>query len=156
VGFISREHVARLLRGLDSNTLVEILQALNTFWSQNLSWSAKLLNLPFAERLKAVFSDLAQRAGIKDARGITLIPELAHKDLAEMIGCSRPMVSRLLAEMAENKLLMRNGKQYLLLNKWRRDAKPGLAPVSDPHQNRELDDRPFAERPIDLMHRKNR
>ena len=129
VGFISREHVARLLRGLDSNTLVEILQALNTFWSQNLSWSAKLLNLPFAERLKAVFSDLAQRAGIKDARGITLIPELAHKDLAEMIGCSRPMVSRLLAEMAENKLLMRNGKQYLLLNKWRRDAKPGLAPV---------------------------
>ena len=129
VGFISREHLARLLKRLDASALVEILQALNTFWSQNLSWTVKLLNLSFAERLKAVLSDLAQRAGVKDARGITLIPEPAHEDLAEMIGCSRPMVSRLLAEMAEDELLTRVGKQYLLLNKWQVDAKPELAPV---------------------------
>jgi len=118
VALISREHVARLLAGLESNALIEILQALNTFWSQNLRWFAILLNLPFAQRLEAVLSELALRAGVKDALGTILIPELAHEDLAEMIGCSRPMVSRLLAEMAENSLLTRRGKQYLLLNKW--------------------------------------
>jgi len=118
VALINRDQVARLLRGLGPDMLVEILQALNTFWSQNLRWFATLLNLPFSQRLEVVLNDLARRFGIKDARGTILIPDLAHEDLAEMIGCSRPMVSRLIAEMADSGLLTRTGKQYLLLNKW--------------------------------------
>ncbi len=118
VALINRDQVARLLRGLEPEVLVEILQALNTFWSQNLRWFATLLNLPFWQRLEVVLSDLALRFGVKDARGTILIPDLAHEDLAEMMGCSRPMVSRLVAEMAEAGLLSRSGKQYLLLNKW--------------------------------------
>lgn len=98
--------------------LVEILQTLNTFWSQNLRWYATLLNLPFWHRLEVVLNDLALRFGVKDSRGTILIPDLAHEDLAEMIGCSRPMVSRLIAEMAEGGRLSRSGKHYLLLNKW--------------------------------------
>jgi CRP-like cAMP-binding protein len=129
VALVSRDHIARLLATLDSNALVDMIQALNTFWSQHLRGFAMLLNLPFAERLEVVLSELAERAGVKDARGTILIPELAHEDLAEMIGCSRPMVSRLLAEMAENGLLMRRGKQYLLLNKWQSSAKRDLPQV---------------------------
>lgn len=132
VALVSHDHMARLLRSLDSDALVEILQALNTSWSENLRWFATLLNLPFAERLEVVLSALALRAGVKDARGTILIPELAHEDLAEMIGCSRPMVSRLLAKMAENELLVRRGKQYLLLNKWQFGARQGLPQVK-PH-----------------------
>ncbi|MGA7873370.1 MAG: helix-turn-helix domain-containing protein [Candidatus Binatus sp.] len=60
---------------------------------------------------------------------ISIIPELAHEDLAEMTGCSRTMVSRLLAEMAENELLIRRGKQYLLLNKWQSRARQALPQV---------------------------
>jgi biotin operon repressor len=65
-----------------------------------------------------VLSDLGTRAGVKDSEGTILIPELGHEDLAEMIGCSRPMVSRLIAEMIESGLLSRRGKQYVLLKKW--------------------------------------
>jgi len=43
------------------------------------------------------------------------MPELAHTDLADMIGSSRPMVSRLIAEMTEEGLLLRQGKQFVLL-----------------------------------------
>ncbi|MHB8392712.1 MAG: Crp/Fnr family transcriptional regulator, partial [Acidobacteriaceae bacterium] len=118
VALINRDQVARMLRGLGSDALVDLLQALNTFWSQNLRWFATLLNLPYWERLEVVLSDLALRFGVKDARGTILIPDLAHEDLAEMIGCSRPMVSRLIADMSEGGLLSRSGKQYLLMNKW--------------------------------------
>jgi CRP-like cAMP-binding protein len=48
-------------------------------------------------------SDLANRAGVRDSEGIVLIPEIGHEDLAEMIGCSRPMVSRLIAQMVESR-----------------------------------------------------
>jgi CRP/FNR family transcriptional regulator, cyclic AMP receptor protein len=118
LALFSRDHVVQLLAGLPKDVLISIVLTLNTFWSDNLRFFATLLNLPFWDRLTMVMSDLATRAGVKDSQGTILIPELGHEDLAEMIGCSRPMVSRLIAEMIESGLLSRRGKQYVLLKKW--------------------------------------
>jgi CRP/FNR family cyclic AMP-dependent transcriptional regulator len=118
LALFSRDHVARLLVDLSAINLISILAALNTFWSENLRFFTTLLNLPFWDRLTIVLSDLAKRAGVQDSQGIILIPEVFHEDLAEMIGCSRPMVSRLIAQMVESGLLARRGKQYVLLKKW--------------------------------------
>jgi len=118
VALINRDYVARMLRRLEPDTLVEILLAVNTFWSQNVRWFATMLNLRLSQRLELVLSDLALRFGVEDARGTLLIPDLGHVDLAEMIGCSRPLISRLLAEMADGELLSRRAKQYLLHSKW--------------------------------------
>ena len=118
LALFSRDHVIRLLADLPQENLVSILAALNTFWSENLRFFTTLLNLPFWDRLTIVLSDLAKRAGVRDSQGIILIPEVFHEDLAEMIGCSRPMVSRLIAQMIETGLLARRAKQYVLLNKW--------------------------------------
>ncbi len=118
VALFSRDHVARLLAGLTPEALMTVIASLNTFWSDNLRRFATLLNLPFWDRLTLVMSDLAIRAGVRDSEGTILIPEVFHEDLAEMIGCSRPMVSRLIAQMVESDLLARRGKQYVLLKKW--------------------------------------
>jgi CRP/FNR family transcriptional regulator, cyclic AMP receptor protein len=118
LALFSRDHVARILSNLQASDLISILAALNTFWSENLRFFTTLLNLPFWDRLTIVMSDLAKRAGVRDSEGIILIPEIGHEDLAEMIGCSRPMVSRLIAEMVESGLLARRGKQYVMLKKW--------------------------------------
>ena len=118
LALFSRDHVVRLLASLPVDVLISIISSLNTFWSENLRFFATLLNLPFWNRLTIVMSDLAQRAGVKDADGIILIPEIGHEGLSEMIGCSRPMVTRLIAEMVQSGLLARRGKQYVLLKKW--------------------------------------
>ena len=118
LALFSRDHIARLLAGLPPEAMITVIASLNTFWSENLRRFATLLNLPFWDRLTIVMSDLAKRAGVRDSEGIILIPEIGHEDLAEMIGCSRPMVSRLIAEMVESGLLSRRGKQYVLLKKW--------------------------------------
>ena len=118
LALFSRDQIARLLAGLSPNTLISIGESLNSFWSENLRFFATLLNLPFWDRLTMVLSDLAKRLSVKDSEGTILIPEIGHDDLAEMIGCSRPMVSRLLAEMAEARLLARRGKQFVLLKNW--------------------------------------
>ena len=118
LALFSCDHVIRLLAGLPVDALISILAALNTFWSENLRFFAILLNLPYWDRLTMVLSDLAKRAGARDSEGIILIPEIGHEDLAEMIGCSRPLVSRLIAQMIESGLLTRRGKQYVLLKNW--------------------------------------
>ena len=69
-------------------------------------------------RLRIVMSDLGNRVGVRHSDGIALLPELGQQDLAEMIGCSRGMVSRMIFEMEESGLLARRGKQYVLLKKW--------------------------------------
>jgi CRP-like cAMP-binding protein len=132
LALFSRDHVARLLADLPSDNLISILAALNTFWSENLRFFTTLLNLPFWDRLTIILSDLAKRAGVRDSQGIILIPEVFHEDLAEMIGCSRPMVSRLIAQMIESGLLARRAKQYVLLNKWDfgDDSRNSQGPVS--------------------------
>jgi CRP/FNR family transcriptional regulator, cyclic AMP receptor protein len=121
LALFSRDHIARLLSGFPTDVLISIITSLNTLWSENLRLFAILLNLPFWDRLTIVLSDLATRAGVRDSEGIILIPELGHEDLAEMIGCSRPMVSRLIAEMVESGLIARRGRQYVLLKKWNFD-----------------------------------
>lgn len=118
LALFSRLHVASVLAGLPSENLVSIVSALNTFWSANVQYFATLLGLPLWNRLTLVVTDLAKRAGARDSEGILLIPEICQDDLAEMIGCSRPMVSRLLGEMLEAGLIARRGKQYVLLSKW--------------------------------------
>jgi predicted transcriptional regulator len=44
-----------------------------------------------------------------------LIPELSHGDFAEMVGCSRPAVTKFFEEMMADGILERNGKHYVLL-----------------------------------------
>jgi len=58
---------------------------------------------------------------VPDSRGTLLMPELAQEELAEIIGSSRPMVSKLLTEMTEKGILIREGRRHILLT----TAKPG-------------------------------
>jgi CRP/FNR family cyclic AMP-dependent transcriptional regulator len=118
LALFSREHVAALLASLPADALISILTYLNTLWSQNLRRFTVLLSLPFWDRLMIVMSDLAKRAGVRDSEGIILIPELGHQELSEMIGCSRPLVTRMIAEMVKSGLLERRKKQYVLLKRW--------------------------------------
>jgi CRP/FNR family cyclic AMP-dependent transcriptional regulator len=118
LALFSRDHVQRMLAALPTDNLLTIFSALNTFWSENLRFFTTLLNLPLWDRLTIVMNDLAKRVGARDSDGVILIPEVIHEDLAEMIGCSRPMVSRLIAQMIEAGLLARRRKQFVLLKKW--------------------------------------
>jgi Crp-like helix-turn-helix domain len=83
------------------------------------------MTLSYRERLEAMLSEVAARFGVKETRGTLLTLELGHDDWAEMIGSSRPMVSRLIAEMVQNRILAREGKHYILLSD---DSSEKLAP----------------------------
>jgi hypothetical protein len=71
--------------------------------------------LGYVIQRKFVLRELGAQFGVRDTRGVLLMAELAHSDLAEMIGSSRPMVSRLIDEMTKEGLVLRQRKQYVLL-----------------------------------------
>jgi CRP-like cAMP-binding protein len=114
LALLTREHLRRSVEMLDSKHLVRLLESLNSAWSSVAHWYAMFLGLSLRERLEAVFRDLATRFGVKDKRGILVLPELSQIDFAEMIQSSRPMVSRLITDMIEAKALERRGRQYVV------------------------------------------
>ena len=116
VGLLSREQIATLLHKLDCKTAVKLLENLNTMWSAIFERFAGLIGLSLRERLEMVFQDLAARFGVGDDRGVLIMPKLSQEELAEMIGSSRPMISKLLADMTQEGLLAR-GEHRLILRK---------------------------------------
>jgi CRP/FNR family cyclic AMP-dependent transcriptional regulator len=115
VGLFTRENLIRLLSKLDHPTAIRLLEQLNTAWSRVFERYIMFLGSSFRVRLEMVLERLGARFGIEDERGTLLVPELGHEDLAEMIGSSRPMVSKLISEMTEEGLLTRGENRRFIL-----------------------------------------
>ncbi len=124
VALFTRQHVLKMLKALDQSVLLRLLESLNGFWSASVHRYAVFLSMSLRERLQLTLADLGARFGVNDARGVLLTPELAQEELAEMIGSSRPMVSKLLSEMAERSLIACQGRRYILLRGSGLDAAP--------------------------------
>jgi CRP-like cAMP-binding protein len=115
IAIITREHLLRVLRSLDSNALLALGEEINSMWALSLHRCARFLGMNLRARLSLIFAELAKRFGVVDQRGVLLPLGLGQKELAEMMGGSRPMVSKLLIELAQNGLIARQGRQYIVL-----------------------------------------
>jgi CRP/FNR family transcriptional regulator, cyclic AMP receptor protein len=124
LGLFSREHMTSLLRKLDHETVIQLLGKLNATWSALFERYAGFIGLSFRERLEIVFKDLGDRFGVEDRRGTLVILELSQEHLAEMIGSSRPMVSKVVGDMVDEGLLARSEQQrFILLHQTERQSK---------------------------------
>jgi CRP/FNR family transcriptional regulator, cyclic AMP receptor protein len=115
VAMVTRQSVRQLLTSLDSAALLEVSERMNAAWSGWVHYYASLLGMSFRQRLELVLAELGRKFGAPDDDGIALTFEPAHGDLAEMIGSSRPMVSRLVADLIKQGEIARRGRLYILL-----------------------------------------
>ena len=115
LGLYSREHMLTLLRSLDHERVIQLLGDLNATWSKSFERYIKFIGLPFRDRLEMVLEDLGARFGVEEKRGTLIILELTQEDLAEMIGSSRPMVSKIVADMINEGLLARGAQRHFVL-----------------------------------------
>src|SRR5271165_24136 len=71
-------------------------------------------SLDLRERLLFTLLQLSSTFGVKDSRGTLLRVFLSHKDLAGLVGASRPRVTEHIAEFEHEQLLIREGRQIIL------------------------------------------
>lgn len=149
VAVVSRECAMRVLQRLEKPDMLRFLDSMNVMWSESLFWYVKLLGLSFRSRLELVLGDLSVRFGVREKRGVLIIPEMSQLDLAEMIGSSRPMITRLLKEMSETGELTRHGKQLIISPEAEWLNRKALTVAKEPRQtmNGEVTyQQPFANR----------
>jgi CRP-like cAMP-binding protein len=92
--------------------------ALRTFHENNLMqwyrWSLNFLGLDLRERLVFTLRQLCTIFGVEESRGTILRIPVSQKDLADLVGASRPRVTEHLAELEREHLLIRQGHQLIV------------------------------------------
>ena len=58
--------------------------------------------------------DLCEDFGVEDSRGTLLPVSFSHKDIASIVGASRPRVTEHLQQMERDHLLFRQGRQFIV------------------------------------------
>jgi CRP/FNR family transcriptional regulator, cyclic AMP receptor protein len=115
LGIVTRDHVRDLLKGLNPEELLALSERMNSAAAEWVHYYATFLGLSYRERIKTVMAELGRKFGIPDSDGTLLAFEPTHSDLAEMIGSSRPVVGRVLMELAEDGEIGRRDRKYVLL-----------------------------------------
>jgi CRP/FNR family transcriptional regulator len=124
IALISREHIAGTLQTMRHELLIQYFDRINTERSQLMNRWVRFIGLDYRRRLELVIEELAERFGVVEARGTLLTPEFSHSDFAEMIAASRPLVSKLIAELVDRGFLIQQGRQYIVQNKFIRPPIP--------------------------------
>jgi CRP-like cAMP-binding protein len=136
VAVIARARVARLLEDLPGADLVRIIQRVDSSWAGLCCRLLTFMTQDVRSRLAYSIGEIAKDFGIPDARGKLISLRLSHEDFAEMIGASRPMVSKHLKDMAKSGIFAKQNGRYVIL---REEALASIAASgrSDVAENKE-------------------
>jgi CRP-like cAMP-binding protein len=83
-------------------------------WYRLLLRSSGFLNVGLHERVLITLLELSSDFGIKEARGTLLRVSFSHRDIAELVGASRPRVTEHLAQLEREHLITRLGRQLIV------------------------------------------
>ena len=82
-------------------------------WYRLLLRSSGFLNLALQERIAITLLELSSDFGVKESRG-TLLRAFSHRDIADLVGASRPRVTEHLAQLQREHLVIRQGRQLIV------------------------------------------
>jgi CRP/FNR family transcriptional regulator, cyclic AMP receptor protein len=115
VAIIARARVVQLLHDLPGRDLVRIIQTADAGWERLSCRLLTFMTQDVRSRLASTIGEMAKVFGIADARGKLLSLRLSHEDFAELVGASRPMVSKHLKELAACGIFVKENGRYVVL-----------------------------------------
>jgi CRP-like cAMP-binding protein len=83
-------------------------------WYRMLLRSSSFLNLGLHQRIGITLLELCADFGIEESRGTLLRVSFSHKDIANLVGASRPRVTEHLAQLERDRFVIRQGRQLVV------------------------------------------
>jgi len=66
------------------------------------------------ERVALILLELSENFGIRDPKGVRLTVRATHKNIADLVGASRPRVTEYLTSFEQMGLIVRDGRQLIV------------------------------------------
>jgi CRP-like cAMP-binding protein len=114
VGTVSWAALDRIAANVSESTFKQFHQNALKQWYRLLVRSSSFLNLGLHERIAIALLELCTDFGIEESRGTLLRVPFSQKDIANMVGASRPRVTEHLARLEREKFMIRRGRQMIV------------------------------------------
>lgn len=114
VAIISKAQIQRALHSLPPVDVLRIMGHMIQRWSLLACRVLSFLTMDVRSRLAQAISEIADDFGIPDGRGRLIRLKLSHEDFGEIVGASRPMVSKHLKDFATAGIFYKDKGRYIL------------------------------------------
>jgi len=75
---------------------------------------ANFMSFTLEERLALILLELSENFGVPDGKGLRLTLPARHRDLAELVGASRPRITEHLSMFERKHLISRDNRQLVV------------------------------------------
>jgi len=118
VGTLALNNFVKICLGIDSTLFQQMAASFLGRWDRVHLRCTNLIQCTLEERLALVLLDLTENFGVPNENGgMRLTLPVSHRELAELIGVSRPRVTEHLTEFSEKHLISRHNGRLVVDHK---------------------------------------
>src|ERR1700730_15833080 len=114
IGSITLEAFIEIALGIASTDFKRMAASYSGRWDLVQLRCANFMSCTLEERVALILLELADNFGVPDRLGVRLTVPARHKDLAELVGASRPRVTEYLALLERDHMIIREGRQLIV------------------------------------------
>src|SRR5690349_18071521 len=131
IGTISLTTFIEIALGIASADFKRMAASYSGRWDLVQLRCSNFMGCTLEERVALILLELSENFGISDGKGTRLTVAARHKDLAELVGASRPRVTEYLTTFERKHLIVRDGRQLII----RRDRLESFLAEAHAHVN---------------------
>lgn len=114
VGLFNPRELIEDVVGVSFRDFNEALNLTVERWWHLLERQSNFLNQTVEERVALALHDMSGKFGVEDDRGMIINLSLTHKEIAELVDCSRPKVSQCIRRLARGGALIRDHRRLIV------------------------------------------
>src|SRR6266851_4454034 len=114
VGTIDLKTFIEISLGIGSEDFKRMAASYLGRWDLVQLRCANFMSCTLEERLALILLELSENFGVPDGKEIRLTLPARHRDLADLIGASRPRITEQMALFEQKDLISRNGRQLVV------------------------------------------
>ncbi len=114
IGAVALEAFIEIALGIASADFKRMAASYSGRWDLVQLRCANFMSCTLEERVALILLELSENFGVPDRQGVRLTVPARHKDLAELVGASRPRVTEYLALLEREHLIVRDGRQLIV------------------------------------------
>jgi CRP-like cAMP-binding protein len=112
VGTIPLEKLIEISLGVDSEDFKRMATSYLGRWDLVQLRCSNFMSCTLEERLALILLELSEHFGVRNGKGIKLTVHARHRDIAELVGASRPRITEHLIEFEEKRLITREDHTF--------------------------------------------
>jgi len=114
IGTITLAAFIEIALGVASENFKHMAASYSGRWDLVQLRCSNFMGCTLEERVALILLELSENFGVRDPQGVRLTVPATHKDLAELVGASRPRVTEYLTNFERKHLIVRDGRQLIV------------------------------------------